>query len=502
MAQLYNYNQTLHDVYNYPPAPTFYIDPSDFSKNVYHYPISYNENFYLKNPIYGITGLDFSGITIRPRGAPTYGFDDLAGRTGYNPLNGIQEYSGLTFGLYNRFTGLTCLYFSSIKFFNPVLFAEQAAFYYPGATLTTGLTLDTNYERGWTLENGSVEWAKDWKNWNQGSPCGILISPRHILITAHFIAGVKNSQATFYFLGKNNQLYAKRALLKIKNTTGGFFNEPVSPSFYPDGYNFPEMDQDIAIYEIIEEDKFTTQELQYVKIYKFINNSTIKNKNTPFYFFLNQGHVVVMGYNVPGYDTTPSHYFDANKFPNASYLGMRLKDGKRYLVQYKTIPNHNIFQSVSSVFWFGDSGTPVFVFNPSINETCIAFLAFGAAGFNSEYENWFPNVYLKWWNALKQYINDTCPGFSFNWVSYANTPSSKPEFPITITDPEDKEKYIAKYVLTYEQTLGIGSLNINGYLQPGKTYSFALVSRGKGKIISDPVFLKDIYFGKGYTMKF
>jgi len=528
MGSLLNHNST-HDVYNYPPITGNYIDSSNYSNNISSFPISYNTSCWIKDPIYNLPKVDFSGISLRTRGAPTYGFDTFSSRSDMDPSGLIKGWTGGNelYGtvVYDRLSGTTNVFPTAFRFLNdrvlggtgsfdslnPGTPAAYYGYYYPGRPL------------------GNTDIAEDWQNWNCGFPCGVLISPRHVLVTAHFV-GI-GGNATFFFLGKNNVIYSKSStqIYRTNNFFGGG-----AQILNPPGYDLGS-GPDVAIYELSE--KFTEDELQQVKVYKMLDIGSITNfgvngasrdigTTIPIFTLWNQGFVTVKkaGSNRP--------YFDLDTYPNAAHLGGRnYVDGipglfvglppEFYSPNYGAtftqsygpiIPNKPLFPlrgryfSETSYYWVGDSGTPDLIYVPSLNETCFIELQFGAGGYIGN--KWSPtNNYFfqleKFWKNVKQYVyENTDPPYTMQFIEYADV--VVPRSPYKSFINVDGITYYAQFEYdSLPGQLGTGERSLSSFLTPGITYSFAVIAVSKsGQAISEPVTLRDIHFPRGATQAF
>lgn len=505
-----------HDLYLY--GDTYYIDPTNYTNNKTAFPVQYNPTCWIKDPQYNLPNVDFSGITIRGRGAPAVSFSSLIDEAGLQNVNASGVLVGWTGsglpGAYalrrDPLTGITYLYpyalNSLIKSFtlggtgsltqlfgNVDLELANTSYYFPGRPVN------------------NFELASDWKNWNCGYPCGILISPRHVITTAHFINPF-NPNATFTFLGKNNVKYSKAATLVY------FSGSQAGPPQQPPGYDLG-IGPDVAIYQLNE--KFTTEELEQVKVYKLFDSGsldkysafvksgygTYSNEKIPVFYLWNQGFVTVSDVLL---DKT---YFNLDQYPDAPNIGGTLYNdgipGVNPLMAETTSgitftcstpgPLGGVVLDASLSVWIGDSGTPTLIYVPSINETCLVEMYRGAGGYVGS--KWFlndpvPGSYSfaklreKFWIDLKKYIfENTDPNYNIEFVEYAGRSRQRPPYNnVLIIDG-------ITYYAAFERPSrsGTGPVSIIANLTPGSTYSFAVVTRGKGGIISTPTTLTDVY---------
>lgn len=434
MAFVVNY-QSTHDLYHYNSGPT--IDPTNYANNVEVNGVSYNTNLYIKNPIYGLPEIDFSGLALRPRGAPSYGFDQFNGHLAsgitINPINGNVSFPDIVEGYFfsqrpESDSGLTC--------------------YYPGCP------------------TGNFTKASDFNYWNDGIPAKVLISPKHFIATQHFVGS--GSVATVSFIGKNNQIYTKSAVKVVDLRLG-----PI-----PDGYDWPK-GYDICVFEFT--DKFTDAELEQIKIYKFLNLYGIP-KNVPAFHVLSQGQVVVK----VAAEATPepvyygfTHYFNYADYPNAAYIG------------YKTPSGSSIIDATT--VWVGDSGTPVLVNVPRTGETCLLGLYYGGYGIYDDGER-PKTVSRQFFDALQSYIYDnTDPNYRIQLVQYNST---TPPTPYPAPYPPSLYLNGNTYQLQFlaKPTSNRGSTaSLFASLPPGNTYSFAIVAYNNNGI-STATTLNNVYF--------
>jgi hypothetical protein len=152
MAYIINYNSSEHDLYEYLSGPT--IDPENYVNNTQVYGYTYNTNLWIKKPVYGLCGgVDFSGIDVRPRGAPSYGFDTWprANPSGISYVNGILKYPSAVETFLNGYEG------------------DIKSCYFPGCP-------DKDFSR-----------TSNFNYWNNGSFTKVLISPKHFISTLHFV---------------------------------------------------------------------------------------------------------------------------------------------------------------------------------------------------------------------------------------------------------------------------------------------------------------------------
>lgn len=522
-------HKPIHDLYLY--GSTYYVDPTNYSNNKTAFPLSYNPNCWIKDPQYDLPSADFSGITIRSRGAPPYGFDDLSSVPNVQSsgvvvgFTGSRDEGGALGGSlrFDPLTGITYLY-PALGFFRSTNYLGGT--YNPDPnTLDYSLTNLSYYYPGRPIANLDI--AKDWKNWNCGYPCSVLISPRHAITTAHFIAGQYGSPATLTFLGKNNVYYTKTAkLVYLNSSLSGFFNPP--------GYDLGD-GPDLGMYEL--DTPFTTAELQQVKVYKILDQGSLRGPVSPIYqpgygidcvmyWLWNQGFVTIT-------KGLANPYFDLDQYPDAPQLGGTIYNdgipgpsrnniaagifnrtdgsGSTYTIDPKSPSNLDLppnavfsgrlkFAYPASAVWVGDSGTPRLVYVPTINETCYYDCEFGVGGYVGS--EWYPeNNQLgfgneKFWFKLRDYIaENTNPSYTIQFVKYSNVVPPRPKYKQTIH--VNGITYYARFETPVYQYSGgnTGPVDLSLYLTPGLTYSFAVAALSKsGTVISQPVTLNNVNF--------
>lgn len=448
MAFIIGYNKSIHDIYIYnsPSGPT--IDPSNYANNVSVQGISYNNSLYIKDPIYGFSfDVDFSGLNLRTRGAPSYGFDTYAGHAP----------SGVTIDPITQ----AIKYPYAINFFNA------------GYELNTENNIankECYYPLGCTSSDGSLK-ASNYNYWNNGQPQFVLISPKHLIVTAHFIN--PSGSFNFVFLGNNNVTYNKSGICKILCNGSGSFTNPI-------GYTWPNSTVDWAIIELNTE--LSEVEQENIKIYKFLNIYGLDN-TIPAFYITPQGVVVVQQ------SIDRQHYFDSEEYPNAAYMGRIDPDTGSPL--YST-----------SFVWVGDSGSPQLCYVPRLNETCFLSLINGGGGVYDQYsgsENPTPGPSLQWFNAIKEYIfNNTDNNYEIEIVNYSETPPPPPPVPPTPSFPEtliiNGKTFIRERILEADGqfTTGNNVTITNTFGIPGTTIDFAVVSYNQYGI-SEPAVIENIY---------
>jgi len=444
MAFIIGYNKSIHDIYIYnsPSGPT--IDPSNYSNNVSVQGISYNNSLYLKNPIYGFTfDVDFSGLHVRTRGAPSYGFDTYSGHT----LSGVcvdpitQEIK----------------YPYAVNFFNAG---------YPQSNLQNK---ECYYPLGCTASNGSLK-ASNYNYWNNGQPAFVLISPRHLICTAHFI----NPAGSFslVFLGKNNVRYTKTGTCKIVCDGRSSFTNPI-------GYTWPSSKVDWAIIELDTE--LSQVEQENIKIYKFLNGYGL-DASIPSFYVTPQGIPVVQK------SIGRSHYFEPEEYPDAAYMG-------------RINPENSSPEYTTGFVWVGDSGSPLLSYVPRLDETCFLILISGGGGVYDTYSgsvNPNPSASLLWFDAIKEYIfNNTANNYEIQIVNYSDSPPAPPP-QTAITYPEtliiNEKVYIRERVILNENQYVEGSsISLTSTFGiPGTTIDFAVISYNEYGI-SPPAVIENIF---------
>lgn len=527
-------HKPIHDLYLY--GSTYYVDPTNYLNNKSAAPIAYNPNCWIKDPQYNLPSVDFSGISIRTRGSPTYGFDSLSSYPDVQSSGALVGYTGSLAGVpglgrFDPLAGTTCVNPIAINFFKwSVVMGGTASRTNP---IDQYQTHESYYSPGRPI--GNVNIAKDWKNWNCGYPCGILISPKHVITTAHFIgAGAYGSPATFYFLGKDNVQYALAGKLIYK--ARGFLDP--NPPINPPGFNLGS-GPDIAIFEL--DKQLTIQEQEQLKIYKILDEGSIYGpvesssgtssaytiNDLKIFWLWNQGFVTVM-------DGKENPIFDLDQFPDAPVLGGTLyNDGitgpgqntanAGYLMYNKTDGSGSTFTverpdsqlynfpfatqlfsgrlklNIGSAIWVGDSGTPRLIYVPSINDVCYMSTAFGAGGYVDPSWNSFNTILVelsKFWINLKNYIYETTsPQYNLQFIKYSNLAPPRPKYKQTIH--VNGITYYAKFETPVYKFSGgnTGQVNLSLYLTPGATYSFAVAALSKsGAIISEPATLNNVNF--------
>lgn len=359
MSHIIYYNPSQHDLYIYNSGPT--IDPQNYANNVSVSGISYNSNLYIKNA--GACGfsffIDFSGLGVRPRGAPSYGFDTIPGHlpsgVTINPISGAVTYP-YALGFYGG-------YFPNGQ-------SNKNVCYYPGCP------------------TGNFNAASNYNYWNNGVYATVLISPKHFVATSHFVGYRSSGSATITFLGKNNTEYVKEADIKFYMTsisTNG-------SATYPPGYTFPNINKDLVLFELREE--LTETEQTQIKVYNFIDTSSIPD-DVP-YFAVNPQSVVTVRKNQ--YPDEFVHYYDPAVNQTVPYYGYYL-NGTTFID--------------GGLVWLGDSGTPWFIYNPSTDETCFGGLLLGGNGIYAADPN-----QLQLFNSLQAYIQDQI-GYTIGLVQYS-----------------------------------------------------------------------------------
>jgi len=430
MPTIYNYNSSKHDLYYYNSGPT--IDPQNYSNNVQVYGISYNNQLYINDVEYGFTfSVDFSGIAVRPRGAPTYGFDTYNGHLA----------SGITI---NPAPGGTIGYPDALVF--SILNNGFTSCYYPGCP------------------TGNFTKASDYNYWNSGAFACILISPKHFIACQHFV-GPGPASATVRFLGKNNQTYVKSAqkVIDLRSV----------PSIAPVGYDWPTTTApDICVFEIDDGQEFSLADLNQVKPYKFLNLYGLPT-TAPAFCVASQGQVVVTQAN----QTFINYYFDSSLYPNAAYTA-----------SINSLGNLTINSVLETRP--GDSGTPALVYVPRLNETCFAYLIAGGQGIYDEFLT--PTTSSKqFFDALKGYISDTI-SYDIELINYLDPPPQPPVPGPGAPYPSSLNINGQTYGLEYLIDSNLGpTVSYLTNLAPGGTYSIAIVSWNKNGI-SNPVYIENI----------
>jgi hypothetical protein len=425
MAYIVNYNPSEHDLYKYISGPT--IDPKNYSNNVAVYGFSYNNDLWIKKPVYGLSGnVDFSGIDVRPRGAPSYGFDTWANSdpSGISYVNGVLSYP------------------NAISFLNGYQNIETC--YFPGCP--TG-----NFNR-----------ASNYNYWNNGTFAKILISPKHFISTLHFAGNAVN--LTAYFLGKDGTLYTKTASKKFNFNYGSAF----SGNTFPTGYDWPAQPfaQDWCLFEL--DTAFTELQLNNVKIYKFANLASIPPE-LPIYLLNPQsvvttrkrGNASILNY---ASFSNLSFNFDPNVSTTVPYYG------------YEDLTDE---VASNGYVWSGDSGTPSLVYDSNTNETYFLSLLSGGGGiFDNSID---PGLYPTMgdgkilFDALQKYIQDQI-GYT---IGIANISTAQP-LPVgpTGSSPYPETLFInGKTFYLQISQIPPNTKNIElGIVAPGYTYDFAIIS--------------------------
>lgn len=428
MAYIVNYNSSLHDLYKYISGPT--IDPENYANNTQVYGYSYNNNLWIKNPGYSLSNnVDFSGIDVRPRGAPSYGFDTWPGANsgGISFVNGILKYPNAvaTRGFLGGYEGniQTC--------------------YYPGCP-EKDFTRTSNYNY-----------------WNNGAFAKILISPKHFISTLHY-AGYGPKNATAFFLGKGSTFYTKTASKKFDFQSSGSF----SGYTWPAGYTWPSS-KDWCLFELGT--AFTEAELNDVKIYKFANLASIPS-TLPIYLLSPQSVVTVRKRGdgaIDEYAKASNYlpfYFDPNKVTEVPYYGYESFSGDTTSIEF---------------VWDGDSGTPSLVYDTNTNDTYFLSLLNGGGGIfdNSINPSLYPNEpdYTDGkilFDSLQKYIYDQI-GYT---IGIVNISSAQPPPPPEPPAPYPTNLFINGKTLSVQQVLLPNETNVQFGLEAGLTYSFAIIS--------------------------
>lgn len=428
MAYITNYNSAIHDLYIFGGTPT--IDPTNYSNNTQFTPQSYNNSLYIKNPLYNLPSIDFSGIGIRNRGAPAYGWDQFDGHLAsgitINPSTGNISFPDIVsqFQLYDIYT-------------------SSADCYYPGCPTP-----------------GNYTYASDYNFWNNGQFATILISPKHCIATAHYVGAGMSTSITF--LGKNNQTYTKSAT-KVLDLRNG----PILPP----GYDWSSViGSDICLFEL--NTSLNATELQQIKIYKFLNNYGIPS-NVPSFDLIPQGMVVVTKASANDNIDGLTHYFNPTVYPNAAYQGIINEFGNSVILAGNS--------------WNGDSGTPSLVYVPKINETCFFQLKSGGGGIFYDFST--PN---KFFDLLKQYIYDQI-SYQIELVDYTENPAP-PTPEVIIPPRSFNANGVTFYIDSIlDVSPGKGSiLNYRMHATPGFTYAVAIRAYNQNSV-SAPIIVSNIY---------
>lgn len=371
MSHIINYNSSTHDLYIYNSGPT--IDPTDYRNNVQVYGVSYNNNLYIKNATFnGFTFfVDFSGMDVRPRGAPSYGFDQFLGQTGFT-YSGIKRVNNITYwpNIIGQFNGN-----------------------FPNGQGSPSSRLDCYYP-GCPADDFTV--ASNYNFWNNGAWTKILISPKHFIACGHYVGYAFGTRQTAFFLGKDNVTYAKAATKKFHFASiipnGG--NAPT----YPTGYGFTGA-KDWVLFELDE--ALTAEEQNQIKIYKFVDIPTI-----PF--------------DVPRFYVNPQSVVTVRKNVN---LGTYADIKPYYSTGNTSVPFYGLIQygipEIADFLWVGDSGTPWFVYVPNINETCFGGLWAGGDGIGNTADR--TNFY-----ALQSWVQDQI-GYTIGLVTYGTGSTGSPD---------------------------------------------------------------------------
>lgn len=428
MAYIVNYNPYFHDLYKYISGPT--IDPENYSNNTQVYGYSYNNNLWIKIPGYSLSNnVDFSGIDVRPRGAPSYGFDTWTGASpsGISFVNGVLKYPNAVAerGFLSGYEGniQTC--------------------YYPGCP-------DKDFTR-----------SSNYNYWNNGAFAKILISPKHFISTLHF-AGYGPKNATVYFLGKGGTFYTKTATKKFDfQTTGSFAGYT-----WPTGYTWPSS-KDWCLFELGT--AFTESELNDVKIYKFANLASIP-PTLPIYLLSPQSVVTVRKRGneaIDEYAKSANYlpfYFDPNKVIEVPFYGYESFSGDTATINY---------------VWDGDSGTPSLVYDENTNDTYFLSLLNGGGGIfdNSINPSLYPNEpdYTDGkilFDSLQKYIYDQI-GYT---IGIVNVSSAQPPPPPEPPGPYPSNLFVNGKTLTVQYRTSPNETNVQFSLEAGLTYSFAIIA--------------------------
>jgi hypothetical protein len=429
MPTIYNYNSSKHDLYYYNSGPT--IDPQNYSNNVAVYGVSYNNQLYINDVEYGFTfSVDFSGISVRPRGAPGYGFDTYNGHLA----------SGITI---NPAPGGTIGYPNALSF--SILAEGFTSCYYPGCP------------------SGNFTKASDYNYWNNGVFGCILISPKHFIACQHFVGST--TATTVRFLGKNNQTYVKTAQKVVDLRS--------SPIIAPPGYSWPYLTPDICVFEIDDGQEFSSSDLNQVKAYKFINLYGIPT-TAPAFCVTAQSQVVV----TQAQQSFSNYYFNSSTYPNAAYSASLNSSG-------------NLVLNSTFELRAGDSGTPALVYIPRLNETCFAYLIRGGGGIYDPFLT-PADSYKQFFDALQEYIFDTS-SYNIELINYLDPPPAPPVPGPSAPYPASLNINGNTYSLdTLIDPSSGTTLSYTANLAPGATYSIAVVSWNKYGI-SNPVYVENIY---------
>lgn len=225
MPYISNYNPVKHDIYTFNGTPTLpRTNPP--GPNCLVKPTGLNSNNVILDPKYKFPEIDWSGLHVRDRGFISYGWND--------PADTFRQFWPRSTASYRCYTQGGC--------------SEQ-------------------------------QWSQiqDYNYWNNGLWALVLISPKHLLATDHYVG--PNLEAYVQFIGKDGTVYplkrAKKVAAFVKEAT---FNSRLS--WYTDCVRIGDEDCDLVLFELDEE--LTETELQNIHVYPIVKPGTI-HPNRPIF---------------------------------------------------------------------------------------------------------------------------------------------------------------------------------------------------------------------------
>lgn len=450
MSHIVNYNKNTHDLYLYNADPI--IDLQNPLNNTYEMPIGFNPNFWLNQDEFGFTAfnLDFTGVALRFRG--TWRWQAEGNAIFGGGLGGLSGFGGEP----NN-----------------------------GSAIWGPIALNTG------IPAGDFSIAENYNYWTNLSIPAVLISPQHVLAGGHMFMSEAfyyvplydpnpwrgATFAEFVFLGTNGVTYSRIGRLKIHFDDMAAanpqpqLNEAVEP-FYT--YNvFPELGlneenfifsgSDMSLIEL--DTPFTEEELQFIKIYKIMNSVSANNgsSSNSFTITFNPQSIITIRNS-----TGESSFFNENLFDTTwsgvPFWGFTNVDATGILSEKASIGLVNP--------WTGDSLSVQLKYHPGLQELCFyRFINSGPGDW--EIDRRFKNdpesdTYkeLKIWNAVKNYIQQTC-GYTITLIDN-----------FTETDNIEIDGLVYTKGVTLSANAGIGGMTyFYGGLTSGNTYSFLVTAR-------------------------
>lgn len=337
MARIENYNPTLHDIYTYYSTPSI-VRENPPGSNAHVEAIGYNSQNMLLNSDYGLPQIDWSGLHVRVRGFIAYGWEPNPDWWLSPPIEALKQFN-------------------------------------PGPPITSG-------ERPSNLQPvvdyylygnppGNFERFYDYNNWNNGQWAGVLISPKHLLVTAHYAS--RATEMICKFIGKNSQIFTKTA-----TKVAEFYSESQMGAIRDEtliNLSFG-IYQDMYVYALNV--PFTSNELEHVKIYPFVKWGTLAPNTKVFIQDPNGRFLIDRIFGIKNSDLSLS-----TRFVNQEFVVRR----QEYSINSDYPRNTQVH--------VGDSGSPGLV---NVNgETCFLYLRDGGH-----------QVYPENLQNLKEYVYQDC----------------------------------------------------------------------------------------------